>query len=182
MNQLRHLLLFDPNLIIQLLHLCINSNFFEFSTLIFQQIQGTAMGVAFSPTIANILMSVTLREFLATQKHQPLLIKRYIDDVLIHWQHSKTSLLEFLAALNEFHPNLKFKCVTSDERTDFLKLTIYKSRDFKEKYMLDTTTFQKPQNLYQYLHYSSNHPKHLFKTIIGGELMRYVRNNTTEAG
>ena len=53
----RHLLLFDPNLIIRLLHINVNHNYFEFATLIFQQITGTAMGTAFSPTIANIFMS-----------------------------------------------------------------------------------------------------------------------------
>ena len=54
MYKKRHLLLFDPNLIIQLLHTCINFNFFEFASLIFKQIKGTAMGAAFSPTVANI--------------------------------------------------------------------------------------------------------------------------------
>ena len=69
-----HLLLFDPNLIIQLLHTCINSNFFEFASMVFQQIKGTAMGAAFSPTVANIYMSVTIRRLLLTQYKPPLLL------------------------------------------------------------------------------------------------------------
>ena len=85
----RHLLLLDPNLIIQLLHINVNYNYFEFATLIFQQITGTAMGAAFSPTIANIFMSVVLRRFLRTQLHHPLLLKRYIDDILIIWTKSQ---------------------------------------------------------------------------------------------
>ena len=180
MHNLRHYLLFDPNMIIQLLHVCINSNFFKFGDLIFQQVQGTAMGAAFSPTIANIFMSVVLNKFLATQQHQPLLIKRYIDDLLILWQHGETSLQQFLAALNTFHPNLKFKFSYSKRTTDFLDLTIFKNRENQSN--LDTTTFQKPQNSYQYLHYLSNHPNYVFKAIITGELIRYVRTNTTEAG
>ena len=69
MIQHRHLLLFDPNLIVQLLHTNINHNYFEFASLIFQQIRGTAMGAAFSPTVANIYMSVVVRRFLRTQKN-----------------------------------------------------------------------------------------------------------------
>lgn len=38
----------------------VNYNYFEFSSFIFQHTTGTAMGAAFSPTIANIFMSVTL--------------------------------------------------------------------------------------------------------------------------
>ena len=36
---------------------------------------------------------------------------------------------------------------------------------------------KKPHNLHQYLHYSSNHDKAIFKAIISGELVRYVRTN-----
>lgn len=82
-------LLFDPNLIIQLLQICINYNYFEFSSFIFQQTTGTAMGAAFSLTIANIFMSVTLRRF------QHLLLKRFIDDILIIWTKPQEDLEQF---------------------------------------------------------------------------------------
>ena len=49
----RHLLPFEPNMIIRLLHTNINHNYFQFASLIFQQIKGTAMGAAYSPTVAN---------------------------------------------------------------------------------------------------------------------------------
>ena len=76
----RQLMLFDPNLIIQLLHTNITNNFFTFASYVFQQTEGTAMGAAFSPTIANIFMSVFICKFLQTQKTKPLVLKRYIDD------------------------------------------------------------------------------------------------------
>ena len=43
------LILYDPNLIIHLLHTNVNFNYFEFAIFFFQQIKGTAMGAAFSP-------------------------------------------------------------------------------------------------------------------------------------
>ena len=57
----RLLLAFDPNLIIKLLHVNINNTYFTFRNQNFQQINGTAMGAPFSPTVANIYMSIILK-------------------------------------------------------------------------------------------------------------------------
>ena len=82
--------------------------------------------------------------------------------------------------LNQFNSSLTYTHQSSSTSIDFLDLTIYKGPNFPNTSILDTCTFQKPQNLYQYLHYSSNHPKSLFKAIITGELIRHVRTNTRE--
>ena len=180
MREKRHLLIFDPNLIIKLIHINVNNNYFEFASLIFQQVNGMAMGAACSPTIANIYMSVTLRRFLRTQNHKPLLLTRYIDDIFIIWTHGQKELEQFIYNLNHFNSSLRYTFQYSSTSIDFLDLTIYKGSNFSNTKILDTCTFQKVQNLYQYLHYSSNHPKSLFKAIITGELIRYVRTNTRE--
>jgi hypothetical protein len=177
----RHLLLFDPNLIIQLLYTGINFNYFEFASVIFQQIKGTAMGAAFSPTVANIYMSVTIRRFLRTQTKQPLLLSRYIDDIFLVWTDTKEDLEQFLADLNNFNRAIHYTNSQSCSSVDFLDLTIYKGHLFPFTNILDTKTYQKPQNLYQYLHYSSCHQPAVYKSIISGELVRYARTNTCEA-
>ena len=181
MHKHRHLLLSDPNFLIRLLHLNINYNYFEYGTLVFQQIHGTAMGAAFSPTIANIYMSIFLNNFLTIQQHKPLLLKRYIDDILVIWTHTKETLQNFLSALNNFHPSLHFTFSFSQTSTNYLDLTIYKGHHFLYTNKLDTKTYQKQQNLYQYLHFNSNHTHELHKAIITGECIRYVRTNTTES-
>ena len=178
MHKKRHLLPFDPNLIIQLLHTCINYNYFEFASLIFQQVKGTAMGAAFSPTVANIFMSVTISHFLSTQVCKPQLLVRYIDDIFLIWTHGEEKLTHFLSDLNHFNPALKYTHHYSLQTVDFLDLTIFKSTFFPSTNLLDTKTFQKAHNLYQYLHYSSNHDRSRYKAIITGELIRYVRTNT----
>ena len=43
---------------------------------------------------------------------------------------------------------------------------------------MDLKTYQKPNNLYQYLDYSSAHHKTIFQSIVLGECARYVRSNT----
>lgn len=174
------LLIFDPNLITHLLHTNINYNYFTFTDYTFQQINGTAMGAPFSPTIANIFMSKLINNFLKTQHIQPLLLKRYIDDIFLIWTDTVDNLLTFLTALNAFHPNINFTHQYSLLTVDFLDLTIYKGRHFTLTNLLDTKTYQKPMNLYQYLHYTSHHQTNIFKAIIQGEAIRYVRTNTTQ--
>ena len=127
MNQHRYLLPFDPNLIIRLLHANVNHNYFEFASLIFQQIKGTAMGAVFSPTAANIFMSVTIRRFLRTQKKKPLLLVRYIDDIFMIWTHTEEELKKFLTDMNSHNPALLYTYHYSPTTVDFLDLTIYKS-------------------------------------------------------
>lgn len=156
----RQLILTDPNLIIRLLHVNVNFNYFSFAGLYFQQIQGTAMGAAFSPTIANIFMSVILRNFLKSQPNQPSLLARYIDDIFLIWPEKHT-LNQFLANLNCFHPNLKFTYTISESSVDFLDLTVYKGPNFNNTHKLDLKTLQKSQNLYQYLEFSSSHPRNI---------------------
>ena len=133
------------------------------------------MDAAFSPTIANIFMSVTLRRFLQTQKIQPLLLARYIDDILVLWP-DHDSIQRFLSDL--LHPDLKFTHTVSDSSIDFLDITIYKGPNFQAANKLDIKTFQKPHNLYQYLEYTAAHPKNVFTSIILGECTRYLRTDT----
>ena len=145
----RHLLAYDPNLIIKLLHTNINYNYFQFAGFIFQHTQRTAMGTAFSPTVASIFLSIILQQFLNTQSTKPILIKR---DIFIIWPESET-LQAFVSALNSFHPNLKFTHKTSHTTVNFLDIIVYKGPSFYQTHKLDLKTYQKPQNLYQYLIY-----------------------------
>ena len=180
MHKHSHLFTFDPNLIIHLLHININYNYFSFAHHIFQQIKGTAMGAAFSPTIANIFMSTTIKTFLHTQHIKPLTRTRYIDDIFLIWTGTMQELTTFLNDLNSFHPNLHFTHEHSPSTINFLDLTIYKGPHFPFTNILDTKTYQKPLNLYQNVHFTSTHTNNIFKSIIKGEGIRYVRTNTTE--
>ena len=168
MDTHRDLLALDPNLIVRLLHLNMNYNYFEFAHLIFQQIKGTAMGAAFSPSIANIYMSTVVSKFLYTQKCKPLLFKRYIDDIFMIWSDTPEELATFMGSLNAVHQDLRFTHEHSTHTINFMDITIYKGHNFPLTNRLDTKTLQKPLNLYQYLHFSSNHPHKVYKAIIKG--------------
>ena len=115
-----------------------------------------------------------------TQDIKPHFLTRYIDDIFIIWTGTPKQLDLFLNNLNTFHPNLRFTNEQSTSSIDFLDLTVYKSQSFQITNILDTKTFQKQLNLYQYLHFTSNHPKKVFKALIKGECIRYIRTNSTQ--
>ena len=108
---------------------------------------------------------------------KPLALTRYIDDIFLIWTGTEPQLTTFLNDLNSFHPSLRFTHEASTTSTNFLDLTIFKGTNFAFTNVLDTKTFQKPLNLYQYLHFSSAHPSNVYKSIIRGECIRYVRTN-----
>ena len=174
------LVIFDPNLITHLLQVNINNNYFQFAETTFLQLQGTAMGASFSPTIANIFMSVFLRNFLKTVTEKPVFLKRYIDDIFMLWP-KKQNLERFLYQLNNFHKSIKFTSTNSNKAIDFLHLTIFKDQKFEQTKKLSISTYQKTNKLYQYLHHSSNHPQSVFKGLVKGEAIRYVRTNSSKS-
>ncbi len=69
---------------------------------------------------------------------------------------------------------------TPSTSIDYLDLTVFKGKQFTKNKLLDIKTYQKLNNLYQYLHFISNHPKSTYKSIITGECIRYARTNTDE--
>ena len=87
------------------------------------------------------------------------------------WTHTENELKKFLEDMNSYNPALKYTHHYSTSSVDFLDLTICH---------LQHSRCQKPHNLYQYLHYASNHQRVVYKGIISGELIRYVRTNTSE--
>ena len=97
----QELILFNPN---SITHLHINNNYFQFAGVTFLQLQGTAMGAAFSPTIANIYISVLLCNFLSKK---PLCLKWYINDIFIIWPKHQ-DLATFLLHINSFHLSIKY--------------------------------------------------------------------------
>ena len=67
--------------ITSLIELILTKNSFQFDHSHYLQIQGTAMGTRMAPSYANLFMHQWEQSFLATQKHQPLIWLRYIDDI-----------------------------------------------------------------------------------------------------
>ena len=84
------------------------------------------MGTTMASALASIVVAHYEKQYLAKLQQQPLLWKRYIDDVLTIWPYSKKNFLEFFRNLNFAHSSLKFTMEISYIFIQFLDVTISK--------------------------------------------------------
>ena len=158
-----------------LLKIVLTLNFFEFAGQMYHQMQGTAMGTKMAPAYANLFMAEVEETLFQDWPIQPLLWKRYIDDILVIWPDSEGTFKQFVAHLNSKHPSIKFTHEQSQTSVDYLDVTIYKGHRFAQCGILDVKPFFKNTNKFQYLQYSSSHPKATFRSLLKGEFTRLLR-------
>ena len=176
---------YSPQLIefiIQLSTVVLKNSYLKFEDTYYHQINGTAMGTAMAPTYANCYMhsleDTLFNKLEFEQKPKPLLFRRYIDDILIIWNHGPSSLQEFLNRYNNMAPSIRVQWNQSTDQINFLDLELYKGHRFKEKGIIDIRLYQKPMNLYLYIPFKSFHPIETQKGFITGELKRMIRNHS----
>lgn len=172
---------FPPQVARELLNIILQHNYFEFNGQMYTQIQGTAMGTKVAPSYANLFMDTLEKEFLTDLQTKPILWKRFIDDILIVWPGPPETLKEEIDKLNQQHPTIKFTAEISETQVTFLDLELYKGNRFQSSGKLDIRPHIKATNKFQYLHYSSAHPRSVFKAVANGELTRMLRASTDEA-
>ena len=140
----------------QMFDFILKYNYFGFDEKFYLQIHGTAMGTTFAPNYSNIFMGDFEYKALqnAPNNLQPLIWKRFIDDIFMVWIHGKESLLQFYNFLNDLHPTIKFDIEYSTQEIHFLDTTIYFNKDNK----LESTLYVKPTDICALLHQESFHP------------------------
>ena len=164
-----------------LLEIVLKNNVFEFDGTFYKQLQGTAMGTKLAPAYANIFMGNLEHNILSHAPKKPSFYRRYIDDILILWPHSQEDLNNFLLAMNDFHPSIKFTSEFDMNKITFLDLNIYKGPNFLSTKKLDIETHIKPTNKQAYIHARSHHPPGASKGVAIGEMKRYLRTNSRQS-
>ena len=71
------------------------------------------MGTKLAPSFANLFMGYFEDKFIYSYRLQPLLWKRFIDDIFFIWTHGEDELLTFVQHLNDCHQTIKFTLETS---------------------------------------------------------------------
>ncbi|KAK3755157.1 hypothetical protein QZH41_001692 [Actinostola sp. cb2023] len=92
--------------LIDLLNIATKDQLFQFNGILYEQIDGVAMGSPLGPLIANAFMC-SIEEHLQGQGKLPSFYKRYVDDTLTAMS-DEASAGSFLSTLNEQHPSIKF--------------------------------------------------------------------------
>ena len=163
----------------KLLELILNRNCFQFGNKFYLQKIGCAMGSTASPEICDITLH-DLENKILQQADHILTWWRYRDDILVLYSGELEDFKNLINTMNQLHPTLKFTYEASKTSIDYLDLTIFKGKRFRETGILDTKVYTKPTETYQFLHRTSSHPPHVFKAFIFGETLRYARNTNNE--
>ena len=155
----------------QMMEFILKRNYFDFNGEHFLQTMGTAMGTGFAPNYANIYMVYFEQKALskAPNNLQPLIWKRFIDDIFFIWTHGGTALQGFYDYLNTIHPTIKFEISHSIQEIDFLDTTIF----FKHGTKLESTLFVKSIDTCSLLHATSFHPDSCKSSVIYSQALRY---------
>ena len=156
--------------LLELAHVVLKNNFFEFNGDFYQQLRGTAIGTKCAPSYAILFLAALEEKLLAEAQNKPWVWWRYIDDVFIIWQHGEEKLREFVNFLNGAHESIKFTAEWSTEKVNFLDVQV-----IKQSNKLVTDLFTKPTDTHQLLHRASCHPNHTKKGIPYSQALRIRR-------
>ena len=165
---------FKSELILQLLELTLQNNFFQFNGKFYHQTLGIAMGTPSECTVSDIFIGAFVKKAFSSCQLLPSLYRQYRDDGLGVWTHGETALQSFLAHLNTLHPTIKFT-INYGRSVDYLdsRISIDPFGRLKsETYFKDTETFE-------FLHPSSDHPSHCKINIALSQNIRHLRLNSS---
>ena len=166
---------------LDLLKHVLRNNVFTFDGHYFKQTCGLAMGTKLAPALATLVMAEVEQEFMAGEVLRPLLWRRYIDDILMFWSHSKKEFTDFFRRLNNHTHKIRFTHTLSHQSIDFLDLTLFKQSDFSRTGKLATKIFYKRTNTFTYPHGTSYWHGRTCRGIAIGEGIRALRNTSSKA-
>lgn len=155
----------------QIINIILQQTFFQFNDNNYIQNYGITMGAPASVKLANITLYKHLQKILHNYPHTlPTIQLRLIDDIFGIWPDTEESLKNWVTFLNDSHTTIKFTTELSPKEIPFLDTLVY-----IENNKLKTKLYKKPTDNKQYLHFDSDHPKHVKKSIPYAQALRYRR-------
>ena len=154
--------------ICEALSIVMKNNIFQFGDMFFKQKTGTAMGAPPAPPWATIYMALSENQFLPY--HDCLIFyRRFIDDVfgIWRWNGDCDKWNFFKKKLNNPFFELDWEISDLTKKMNFMDLTIS-----IEGNKIETSLYEKPNNLHLFIPSNSCHPPGLLKGMINGHVFR----------
>ena len=152
------------------------NNYFKFGDIFCHQTSGTAMGTPPAPSWATITFGIHEEELIMPKwaEQMPFYL-RFIDDGIGIWLVDEDPSVfeeQFKQFQQDMHGwyGLKWTFTKPSTSIDFMDLTIT-IVDGK----IETTIFEKAQNLYLYIPPHSSHPRGVLTGLICGQVLRFRR-------
>ena len=142
--------------IIHLLKVILGQNYFQYNNQFFQQDKGITMGSPISSTLAEVYLQfieeTRIKQLMENQ--EIIYYKRYVDDILIIFDHNKINKTTIIDCVNKLDEHLEFKASQEIDRlTNYMDLTIYRNTN-----TIDLSIYRKPTHADITIQSSSNHP------------------------
>ena len=160
---------FDRSNFKKLLSFAVKDNHFLFNGVLYDQIDGVAMGSPLGPTLANIFMCSLEQRYLSNcpSQFKPLLYRRYVDDTFCLFK-DKNDIDLFLNYINGIHSNINFTVeVENCSSLPFLDILVEKSND-----CFNTSLFRKKTFTGLYTDFASLSPNWFKTNLINSLLYR----------
>ena len=127
------------------------------------------MGNDASVCIANITVGKELEKMLKDVK-EIIFRPRFLDDLFLIV--NDTDILDFDKWLSELfvHPQFEFTFNYNNQCISFLDMNVMINNN-----IISTSIFKKQMSKHQMLHFESNHPKHLIKSLPFSQGIRIIR-------
>lgn len=165
----------SPRLFKKILELILTKNYFHFQgDKWFHQIKGTAMGCSISVFLANAFMYWKTRNLIRNPPKGLIFMGRYIDDIIGIYDGDKDDIKNLFEEVTD--DNIRLTYVIDPGILEALDLLIW-----IDEGKVITRLFRKPTDGHQYLHWHSNHPTSLKKSIPYSQLLRIRRNCSRDA-
>ena len=171
--------IFEPPIPIEqfceLLKLCVDATIFAFEGQVYKQRFGVAMGSPLSPILANLCLEFIEEYYikLLPDNIKPVFWVRYVDDIFIIYQHDVEAFNSLLNEINNIVPTIKF---TVEEEVNgqlpFLDVMVIHN---KQSNSFAFKVYRKPTNAENYIHYYSNHARHVKRNIVTNMFMRALK-------
>ena len=158
--------------------LSLRSAYIKYGHQWFESEIGVPTGGKTSVDIANIAVFFVLNHLIYDPCGKPKELVhfiRFVDDGSGIWNGTKDSFLAWFrktkeASYGEYNLDLTFELTNINEYFQFLDIR------FKfEGGALSTDLYEKPTDANRYLHFTSYHPRHVFRSIISSQALRYRR-------
>lgn len=144
--------------LLSLLKITLDQNFFVFNNKFYQQLTGLAMGSPLSPLLSEVfLKNLEINIITSNQlfKNHVVFWRRYVDDIFCIFNGDHTDLSNFILFLNSIHPNIEFTHELHNNNTlPFLDLSI----TLNNHNNLQFSIYRKPTTTDHVIPFTSNHP------------------------
>jgi hypothetical protein len=176
---IKHQLVKEKSTAIQITE--IMKRIFSYNTFLFGkehlvQTDGCPMGASCSGLLANIYLFHLFKDTLDLFKDSLHFYCRYLDDGFLITDTTEHAT-QLISVLSSLHPSIELTHEISTKQAIFLDIFLkYQNNEF---YM---STYTKETSNMQLIHFHSQHPYKLKKSVVIARLLHYIRLSTHESG